>query len=104
MSRSSPMPIPGDRLVDVIVTVDHVAALWPAVELLEPILQYRRLTFAPGGPQGHRGVEEDVILSQLDVEGRLCFSAGLLPRVCGVLGEHGYRVRIDDRRKPGPRL
>jgi hypothetical protein len=95
---------PGDRLVDVVVTQDHVAVMDPAVPILEPVLHYRRKSYTAGGPLGYQEVEEDVDLFEVDIKGRVCFPAGLLFRVRRVLHEHGYRVRIKDQRVSGPRL
>src|SRR4051794_26550806 len=94
----------GARVVTVVVTPAHVAVMDPPVPLLRPLLEYRARAFRPGGPQGFEEVEETRTLCSFDVKGRLCFPAGLLPRLRTVLREHGYRVRVEDRRKPGPRL
>src|SRR4051794_39930943 len=94
--------------VTAVITQQHLALLDPTVPemepVLEPLLQYRRRTFAPGGPAGYREAEASVTLFTFDVKDRLAFPAGLLPRVGRVLREHGYRVRVEDRRRDGPRL
>jgi hypothetical protein len=93
-----------EKQVTVLVTEDHTAVLEPAVPVLEPYLSYRRKQFVAGGPLGHREVEQEVAFYDIDIMGRLVFSAGLLPRMRRVLREHGYKVRVEDRRQPGPRL
>jgi hypothetical protein len=91
-------------VVSVIITPDHIAGLAPVVPLLRPVLEYRARRFEPGGPLGYQEIKETRTLCDFDIMGRLCFPAGLLPRVRKVLQEHGYHVRIDDRREDGPRL
>src|SRR5690348_3250266 len=103
ISKSS-TPGPGDRLVHVIITPEPIAVMDPAVPLLEPVLSYCRRTFVSWGPLGYQELEEAVSLCDFDVKGRLCFAAGLLPRVCRTLREHGYNVSVEDQRSPGPRL
>src|SRR5207253_8155235 len=86
------------------ITQKHLAVLDPPVPILEPVLRYPRTSVTPGGPTGYREVQEIVSMYAFDAEGRLGFWAGLLPRVQAVLRAHGYKVRVDDQRNPGPRL
>lgn len=103
MAASLPAPS-DDRLVNVIITEDHLAVMEPAVRLPEVLLQSRRKQFVADGPLGHREVETKVVFHDIDCKGRLVFPAGLLPRMRRVLREHGYRVVVEDRRKAGTRL
>ena len=68
---SSSAKTPGDRLVEVIITQDNVAVMDPAVPILESVLQYRRKSYAAGGPLGYQEVVEDVALCEFDLKGRL---------------------------------
>lgn len=100
----SSTPTPEDRIVRVAITKDHIAVMDPALPVLESVLQYRQRTFVAGGPLGYQEIVESVSLCEFDNKGRLCFAAGLLPKVRPTLLEHGYRVVIQDQRKPGSRL
>jgi hypothetical protein len=97
-------PVSEKPQIKVIISEDHIAVLEPVIELLEPLFSYRRRTFVPGGPMGYKEVEETVSLCDVDIKGRMCFAAGLMPRVRRLLREQGYRVRVDDLRKSGTRL
>jgi hypothetical protein len=104
MEAVSPKAKHDPRQVQVIIGTHHIAVMDPAVPLLESLLSYRRRTFVPSGPLGYKEVEESVSLCDVDIKGRLCFAAGLVPRVSRLLREHGYRVHVADQRKSGARL
>jgi hypothetical protein len=86
-------------LINVTITEEGMALLDPPVPLLEPLLEYRRRTFVLAGPTGVLEQINEFTLCGFDREGRLTITAGMLPRVCQVLREHGYRVRIENLTK-----
>jgi hypothetical protein len=87
-----------DRQVNIVVTAEPLLAVMDrAVAGIKHLFRYPRRTFQSGGPTGWRESEELTVLAAVQHEG-LCFAPGLLPRVLGFLEEHGYRVRMEDRR------
>ena len=99
---------PTDRLngsnVRLIITPAHVAVLDPPVSELMPVLHYGVHSFEMGGATGVRERAETMRCCDLDVNDRVCFPAGLVRGIVSVLRDRGYRVNIDDQRRPNPRM
>jgi hypothetical protein len=90
--------------VTIIVGDAGMAVMDPPLSLVANDLQYRTRKFEAGGPTGVRELEETVAAHAYDFRDRLGFTVGCLPRVTRLLRDHGYDVRIDDRRERGSRL
>jgi hypothetical protein len=95
-------PEPG-ATITIRIAEGYVAMLEPVVPLLLPHLETTVISFQPGGPTGIRRGKEPFPFGALD-SNRLFFPAGLVPRVRTVLEANGYRVSIEDPRRPGRRL
>lgn len=104
VTQQTSMPAAASGEVVIIITPDHLAVMDPPVPLLEPVLQNRHRRFLSGGPTGYRQVSESRSLCTFDYKGRLVFSAGLVQRVHSLLRDHGYSVRVEDRRKHDSQL
>jgi hypothetical protein len=93
-----------DRRVNIVITAaPQLAVMDRPVAGIEHLFRYPRRTFRSGGPTGWQESEELATLAAVQ-HGGLCFAAGLLPRVLGFLDDHGYRVRVEDRRTAARRL
>lgn len=65
-------------------------------DLIVSLLEHAVRRFLPGGPLGYHHHLELIQHFGMD-DGRLIFSAGLVPRIRRHLERHGYMVEIDDR-------
>src|SRR5262245_48401741 len=78
VTQSSPDRKPAVRVA---VVPGNLAVIdGAALPALGPLLSVRVINLEQGGPRGHRRVEYEAPLFDLDSEGRMLVPAGLLPR------------------------
>jgi len=66
-------------------------------DLIAPLLEHTAHRFIPGGPLGVQHKLDVVRHYDVNDDGRLIFSAGLVPRIHQHLEHHGYTVKVDNR-------
>lgn len=98
VTSAEPPSNDGQPTAKIIVTVDHIAVLDPAVPELEPVLLYPSRSFRSEGECGWTEHESVETLCKFEIRDRVAFPAGLLGRVKPVLRQLGYRVVVDDQR------
>jgi hypothetical protein len=83
------------------ITDGHRIWLSQLVPEIQPLLEYRQRVFRPTGPAGYQESEELLVAAYDNKSpGPPFVLAGFWPRIREVLHDHGYRVKIEDRRHP----